>query len=220
MKKNDYGGIEIENVPCSASKSYLIFKRIFDIIFSSIVILISSPFWLIIVLLIKLDSSGPALYRHKRVGKHGKFIYLYKFRTMVHDADNIDKYLSPEQLEEYLREFKLDDDPRITRMGKFLRKTSIDEVPQLLNVIGGTMSLIGPRPVTEKELEKFEDDLPVFLSITPGITGWWACHGRSCVVYKERVKLEVYYAKNCCFTLDAKCFFKTIVSVIKGEGAK
>ncbi len=220
MNKEVKQGIDIEPTPCKISPAYLAFKRIFDIVFSVLVFIVCIPIFLIIIICIKIDNPGPALFRHKRVGKDGKFIYLFKFRTMVNDAWNFEKYFTPEQMEEFNINFKLDDDPRITKIGNFLRKTSLDELPQLFNIISGDMSLIGPRPVTESELEKFGDKLSLFLSVTPGLTGWWACHGRSCLSYAERVVLETYYAENCSLALDIKCFFKTIICVLKGSGAK
>ncbi len=219
MNPNSPKGIEVEKLECNASKGYLLFKRVFDVVFCILVGIVISPLLIILALCVKIDSKGTVLFRHKRVGKHGEFIYLYKFRTMVSDANDLDKYFTEEQKKEYLENFKLDDDPRITKMGKFLRKTSLDELPQLLNIINGDMSLIGPRPITELELYRYEDKLPVFLSVTPGLTGWWACQGRSKLTYAERVVLELYYAENCSFKLDVKCFFKTIVSVLLGDGA-
>ncbi len=220
MNKDVKQGIEIETAPCKVSPAYLAFKRVFDIIFSLLVFMVCIPIFLVITICIKIDNPGPAFFRHKRVGKNGKFIYIYKFRTMVNDACNLEKYFTPEQMEEFEQNFKLDDDPRITKVGNFLRKTSLDELPQLFNIISGDMSLIGPRPVTESELEKFGDKLGIFLSVTPGLSGWWACHGRSSLSYAERVVLETYYAENCSLKLDIKCFLKTIICVLKGSGAK
>lgn len=139
---------------------------------------------------------------------------------MVSDANNFDKYFTKEQMEEFQKNYKLDHDPRITKIGKLLRVLSLDELPQLLNIIKGDMALIGPRPVVFKELEYFKDKKDVVLSVLPGLTGWWACNGRSCTTYDERVKLEAYYAENISFKLDVKCFFKTIKVVIERKGAK
>ena len=201
-------------------KYYLIIKRIIDIILALVGIIFSSPIMLLILILIRLDSKGKAIYKHQRLGKNGKLIGIYKFRTMVINADEVFKSFSPEQKAEYEKFYKLENDPRITRIGNFLRKTSLDELPQLFNILKGEMSFIGPRPVVEKEIEKFGDKKEKYLSILPGLTGWWACNGRSDITYEERVKLEMYYINNISFRLDIKCFFKTIMAVLKRDGAK
>lgn len=198
---------------------FLITKRAFDIVFSTIMLIALSPLFLIISLLIKLDSSGNSIYKHKRIGKEGKTIYLYKFRTMYKNSKELMDKFTKEQKEEFAKNFKLVNDPRITKIGKILRKTSLDELPQLLNILKGDMSLIGPRPVVEKEIEKYGMLKNRFLSVTPGLTGYWACSGRSDIDYDERIKLELYYVYNCCWKLDIKIFFKTIKSVIKKDGA-
>lgn len=213
--------LELEKYEVSASKEvYIKFKRIIDFLLSFIAIIIFSPILLLIGLLVKLTSRGPVIYKHKRVGKDGKAIYLYKFRTMVTDSDNFEKYFTKEQMEEFKKNFKLDNDPRITKIGKILRVLSLDELPQLLNILKGDMALIGPRPVVEKEMEYFKDQKDLVLSVLPGLTGWWACNGRSCTTYEERVKLEAYYAENISLKLDIKCFLKTIIVVIGRKGAK
>lgn len=199
---------------------YLFVKRLFDIIISLIGLLICLPIFLIIGLFIKLEDGGNIFFKHKRVGKNGKDIYLYKFRSMVMNAEELLKTLSPEQKIDYEKNYKLDNDFRITKVGKILRKTSLDELPQLINILKGDMSLIGPRPVILKELEKYNDQKAKFLSVTPGLTGWWACSGRSITTYEERIELELYYVDNCSIILDIKCFFKTIVAVLKRKGAK
>ena len=137
---------------------------------------------------------------------------------------------SKERLEELLKDpkirkeweenYKLDNDPRITKVGNILRKTSLDELPQLLNILNGDMSIVGPRPVIEEELEKYGSNKEKFLSVTPGLTGWWACNGRSCTSYEDRMKLELYYVDNRSIKLDIKIIIKTFISVIKRDGAK
>lgn len=212
---------ELERYQISILKEvYIKFKRGVDFLLSFLALIILLPIFIIIGVLIKLTSKGSIIYKHKRVGKDGKEIYLYKFRTMVSDANNFDKYFTKEQMEEFQKNYKLDHDPRITKIGKLLRVLSLDELPQLLNIIKGDMALIGPRPVVFKELEYFKDKKDVVLSVLPGLTGWWACNGRSCTTYDERVKLEAYYAENISFKLDVKCFFKTIKVVIERKGAK
>lgn len=195
------------------------FKRILDIVLSVIGLIILSPLFLAIAILIKIDSKGSVFFKHKRIGKNGKEMYIYKFRTMVENAEDLIKQFTPEQQEEYKSNFKLENDPRITKIGKFLRKTSLDELPQLLNIIKGDLSIIGPRPVITAELEKYGMNKNKFLSVTPGLTGYWAANGRSTTTYEQRMEMELYYVDNISFKLDVKIFFKTILSVIKREGA-
>lgn len=200
---------------------YPCIKRFFDIIFGFIGCAFIIPIGLIVKIAYLLDGDfAPIFYTQDRIGKNGKVIKIYKFRTMVKDANNFNKYLTKEQIAEFKKNFKLDNDPRITKIGRFLRKTSLDELPQFINVFVGEMSLIGPRPVVYQEISKLGNKKNLILSVLPGITGWWACNGRSCTSYKKRVELEAYYAKNMCFTLDVKCFFLTIKAVITRKGAK
>lgn len=201
---------------------YEFLKRLFDIILTSIALILLSPAFIIIAILIKIDSKGSILYRHKRIGKNGKYIYLYKFRSMYSDSkERLEKLLeNPKIRKEWEENFKLDNDPRITKIGKFLRKTSLDELPQLLNILMGDMSLVGPRPIIDGEIEKYGKDTSKFLSVTPGLTGWWACNGRSCTSYDERKKLELYYVDHRSIRLDFKIILKTFISVLKGNGAK
>lgn len=194
-------------------------KRVLDVILASIALVILSPIFLIIALAIKLESKGPVLFKHKRIGKEGKEIYIYKFRSMVDKAEDMIKDFTPEQMKEFKENYKLKDDPRITKIGKILRKTSLDELPQLLNIIKGELSIIGPRPVVEEELEKYGDYKKKFLSVTPGLTGYWACNGRSCTSYEERMKLELYYVDNMSLKLDIKIILKTVLIVLKRQGA-
>jgi lipopolysaccharide/colanic/teichoic acid biosynthesis glycosyltransferase len=201
-------------------KVYTFFKRILDILFSVLGLTLLMPLYIFIVCAIRLDTKGKVLYKHKRIGKNGNYIYLYKFRTMVSDAGNFAKYFSKEQMEEYYINYKLDNDPRITRIGRILRKTSLDELPQLLNILKGEMSLIGPRPVVDGEIDNYGLNKRRFLSVKPGLTGWWACNGRSATTYEERMKLELYYVNNFSFSLDVRCFFKTFIEVLRRNGAK
>ena len=209
-----------ENELKDNKKIYLFFKRVLDIVVSVIALLLAFPIFLVIALVIKLEDHGPVFYKHKRVGKNGKTIYLYKFRSMVVNAESKMKEFTKEQQEEFQKFYKLTDDPRITKIGKNLRKTSLDELPQLLNILKGDMSIIGPRPVVEKELNKFGNGQELLLSVKPGLTGLWACSGRSDTTYEERVKKELYYAENYSMKLDLLCFFKTCLSVVKGTGAR
>lgn len=201
-------------------KVYNLVKRIFDIVMALFALLILLPVFIIIAILIKSDDGGPIFYKHKRVGKNGKSIYVYKFRSMVVNADEIFSHFTEEQIKEFEKYYKLENDPRITRIGDFLRKTSLDELPQFLNILKGDMSFVGPRPVVSKELNKFGDSQDLLLSIRPGLTGWWACSGRSDTSYEQRVDLEIYYVNNYCAKLDFLCLVKTIGAVIEGKGAK
>ena len=197
------------------SNSYLIFKKIMNFIISFIALVTLSPILLIISLIIKIDSEGPVIYKHYRLGKNGKVIGVYKFRTMVKNADEVFRNFTKEQKEEYEKFFKLENDPRITRVGDFLRKTSLDELPQILNILKGEMSIIGPRPVVLDEIKKFGNLKDKYLNVLPGLTGWWTWNGRSSTTYEKRIDLEMYYIDNQSLKLDIECFFKTILDVFK-----
>lgn len=199
--------------------SYINIKRVIDLFLSLVALILLLPLIGLIALVIKLDSDGPVFFKHTRIGKDGKIIKIYKFRTMVTNAEELIKKFTPEQLEEYKKNFKLENDPRVTKVGKVLRKTSLDELPQLLNIIKGDLALIGPRPVVKDELEKYGDNASKFLSVTPGLTGNWAANGRSCTSYEDRMKMELWYVDNISLKTDIKIFFKTIIAVIKKEGA-
>lgn len=200
-------------------KVYLAIKRLIDIIGSLIGIILLSPLYIIIAILIKFDSPGKIVFGHTRKGKGGKDIKVYKFRTMYSNASEIFESFTPEQKEEYYTNFKLDNDPRVTKLGGFLRKTSLDELPQLFNILKGDMTIIGPRPIVEKEVEKYGDKAEKLFSVVPGLGGYWQANGRSDTTYEERVEMDMYYIDHMCFTLDAKILFQTIFSVLKGEGA-
>lgn len=162
-------------------------------------------------------------YCQERVGKYGKIFRLYKFRTMVPNAENIlADWLknNPDKRKEYLKNRKIEDDPRITKFGRFLRKSSLDEFPQFINVFLGHMSLVGPRPVVLDEVENYKKNKAKFLSIRPGLTGFWASNGRSNVSYKKRMQMELYYVDHCSIFLDIKIIFRTFIKVLKREGAK
>lgn len=208
------------NVQTKISKKvYMKIKRVIDVILASIALILLSPLFAIIAISIKIDSKGPVFFAHKRIGKYGKIIKLYKFRSMVVNAEELIKSFTPEQMKEYKENYKLTNDPRITRVGKFLRKTSLDELPQLINIINGDLSIIGPRPVVADELEKYGTNKDKFLSVTPGLTGYWAANGRSNTTYEQRMEMELFYIDNLSLKMDIKVFFKTILSVLKKEGA-
>lgn len=209
-----------ECVEKSKVKVYDFVKRIIDIIIGVIGLIICLPIFVIIGIIIKIDSKGPIFFKHKRIGKHGKKIEIYKFRTMMDNAEEAMKNFTEEQKKEFAENFKLENDPRVTRVGKILRKTSLDELPQIINILKGEMSIIGPRPIVKSELEKYGNNQEKFLSVAPGLTGYWAANGRSDVSYEERMALELYYVENRSLILDLKIFFKTILSVLKGRGAR
>ena len=201
----------------------LFFKRIIDIIGSIVGIILLVPLTLIVGFMNMIfDQNGPLCYTQERIGKNGKKFKMIKFRSMVVDADEkLNRILeeNEELKKEFLENRKLKDDPRITRIGRFLRKTSLDEFPQFINVLKGEMSLVGPRAVVDDEIELFGEYKDKFLSVKPGITGYWAANGRSNTTYDERVQMEVYYADNMSLWLDIKILFKTVFSVLKSEGA-
>lgn len=202
---------------------YFFVKRVIDIVLSLCGLIVLSPVFLLIAILIKKEDHGNVFYKHKRIGHMNKDIYIYKFRSMTNKYKTFDEFyqtLSDEQKQEWDENFKLENDPRITKIGNFLRKTSLDELPQIINILKGDMSVIGPRPVVNDEIEKYGNQKAKFLSVKPGLTGYWAANGRSATTYEDRIKLELYYIDHCSLLLDIKIFFKTILSVLKKEGAK
>ena len=198
---------------------YKLVKRITDIVLSFISLVVLLPVFAVIALAIKLESKGPVFFKHTRIGKNGKIIKIYKFRSMVENAEDLIQQFTKEQMKEYEENYKLSDDPRITKVGKILRKTSLDELPQLINILKGDLSIIGPRPVVANELKKYGTNIKKFLSVTPGLTGYWAANGRSCTSYEQRMQMELYYIDNLSLKMDVKVFLKTIVAVIKRKGA-
>lgn len=199
--------------------TYKIIKRTTDFVLATLALILLLPVFAIISIAIKLESKGPVFFKHTRIGKNGKIIKLYKFRSMVVNAEELIKSFTPEQMKEYKENYKLTDDPRTTKVGKILRKTSLDELPQLLNIIKGDLSIIGPRPVIAEELKKYGYNIDKFLSVTPGLTGYWAANGRSNTTYEQRMQMELFYIDNMSLKMDIKVFFKTILSVVKKEGA-
>lgn len=198
---------------------YKFFKRCFDLVGGIIGLILLSPAILIVAILVRIDSPGPIVFGHERVGKNDKRIKVYKFRSMYQNSQEIFDNFTEEQKKEYYINFKLDNDPRITRVGAFIRRTSLDELPQLINIIKGDMSIVGPRPIVEKEIEKYGVYFDKFASVTPGLTGYWQANGRSDTTYDQRVQMDMYYIDNRSFLMDIKIIFKTIISVVKKEGA-
>ena len=190
---------------------YLFVKRVTDILGALIGLILLSPIFLIVAIAIKLDSKGPIIFGHT--------IKVYKFRTMYENSKEIFDNFTEEQKQEFYKNFKLDNDPRITKIGNFLRRSSIDELPQLINILNGSMSIVGPRPIVEKEIALYGEYAPKLFSVVPGLTGYWQANGRSDTTYQERIKMDMYYIDNRSLGLDLKIIFKTFSSVIKGEGA-
>ena len=205
-----------------AQRRNRLFKRIFDITATVIGGFLILPVIAIVAILIYLDSPGPIVFGHKRVGQGGKEFPCYKFRSMVPNAQEaLEIYLkeNPEAREEWERDFKLKDDPRVTKIGKFLRKTSLDELPQLWNVLIGDMSLVGPRPIVRAEVEKYGEYINDFYLVPPGITGVWQVSGRSDTTYEERVLMDSWYVHNWSVWIDIVYLVKTVFAVIKSKGA-
>lgn len=207
------------------SKCYLFCKRCFDIINSFLAIIVLSPILLLTSLIIKLTSKGPVFFLDKRVGRYGKEIKVIKFRSMYVDAESrLKSYLTPDQYQKWLVDRKLDNDPRITKFGKLIRKTSLDELPQLFNIFAGSMSFVGPRPITRLELDVnyTKEQKLILLSATPGLTGYWQVYARSAATYEtgERQKLELaYFSKRSCL-FDAKLVLMTVPAVLQHKGAQ
>ena len=220
MQNLDYNISKKINGEISMSlKIYSLLKRIFDVVSSTLLLIILSPVFLLLIILVKLDSKGPVFFGHKRIGYKGETISVYKFRSMVQNAEEVLRNFTPEQKAEFEKNFKLDDDPRVTKIGAFLRKTSLDELPQLINIIKGDMSVVGPRPIVQKEVVKYGKYADKLFSVKPGLTGFWQANGRSDTTYDERVQMDMYYIDNRSTLLDIKILFKTVIAVIRKEGA-
>lgn len=214
---------EIGSLPEGVSaknKSYIIAKRVLDILVASVGLVVAFLPMVLIAVLIKLESPGPAIYVHNRIGKDGKPLPLLKFRSMQINADKLIQSFSLEQKAEWEKNFKLEHDPRITKIGNFLRKSSLDELPQLVNILKGELSIVGPRPVVAKELERYGENKAKFLSVTPGLTGYWQAYARSTCSYEQRMEMELYYVDNASFWWDIKIMFATVGAVLRGHGAQ
>jgi len=199
-------------------KIYKITKRIMDVGFSAVGIVLLLPLFLLIAIAIKIDSPGPVFYKQKRCGIGGKLFRMLKFRTMIDNAESLQKeLLSKNEVDGPL--FKISDDPRVTKLGRILRKTSLDEIPQLLNVLKGKMSFVGPRPLIMDEMKFSQSWRDIRLKIKPGITGLWQVQGRSQAPFHNWIRYDVYYVKNQSLWLDIKILFKTIKVVLKKVGA-
>lgn len=202
------------------SLCYRFIKRCFDIVASAGALLILSPLLILLSLLIRMDSKGPVIFVHKRCGKNGKTLNMFKFRTMYANAQDMIADFTPEQKREWEENFKLVNDPRITRIGRILRKTSLDELPQLINILRGDMSVVGPRPVVEEELRKYGVNQKKFLSMSPGLTGYWQAYARNDCSYDQRMQMELKYVEQANLRWDIQILFATIFAVLKGKGAR
>jgi exopolysaccharide biosynthesis polyprenyl glycosylphosphotransferase len=196
-------------------------KRILDVVGGAVLLVLLSPLFVVVTAFVKLTSPGPVFFLQQRLGKEGKRFHLYKFRTMRADAEEI-LCSTPYLYEKYVaNNYKLpeSEDPRITPVGRFLRKTSLDELPQLLNVLKGDMSLVGPRPIVPPEVEKYGDYAPLFLSVKPGLTGTWQVNGRSKVDYPLRVEMDLEYIRDQSLKTDVAILLKTLPAVLRQKGA-
>ncbi|MDR7073326.1 sugar transferase [Fictibacillus barbaricus] len=207
------------HITTNEDRAYVASKRTIDIICATVGIVILIPVFLIVALLIKKeDSKGAILFKQLRVGKDGKEFYMFKFRSMVSDAENkLTELLPYNDIEGAM--FKMKEDPRITKIGKFIRKTSIDELPQLWNVIRGEMSLVGPRPPLLREVEQYNSYHKQRLIVKPGCTGLWQVSGRSNLNFNQMVELDLYYISNCSIWIDFKLMIKTVIILLKSKDA-
>ena len=185
-----------------------------------IAFVVFSPIYLLIAIIVKLDSPGNILFAHERLGKTGKKIKVYKFRTMVINAEQILKNMPDEKIKQFEENFKFENDPRITKVGKFLRESSLDELPQLINIFKGDMSIVGPRPIVENEIKKYGKHGSKLLTVKPGLTGNWQVNGRSNTSYGERVRFDMDYIDTRSFPLDIVIILKTVSVMYKKVGAK
>jgi len=198
------------------------FKMFFDLVVTTILIVLFSPILILLYIIVFIATNGKPIFKHERIGKEGKPFGVYKFRTMHPNADALLKELLERDesiRKEWEKEFKLKNDPRITKVGHFLRKTSLDELPQLINVIKGEMSLVGPRPIVQKEIKKYGEYFTYFKAVKPGITGLWQISGRNDVDYDERVQLDTWYVRNWSIEQDLIILMKTIVTVLLKKGS-
>lgn len=198
-------------------------KRLFDLLFSLCVLTVAAPFFLFCIAAVRFSSNGPVFYSHMRVGKNGKPFACLKFRTMYRNADLLLKPMlasNPLLMQEWQTYFKLREDPRITPIGKFLRKTSLDELPQVWNVFKGDMSVVGPRPLTQHEVTHYlKERAEQILSLRPGLTSLWITRGRNKLSLEQRIEMEAYYVANRSFLLDLQLIVQTALLMIFPKGA-
>lgn len=212
--------IELENLQIRNSIFYLLTKRTIDFIGALVGLILLSPIMVIVAIAIKLeDPKGNIIFGHMRVGKDGKMFPCLKFRSMFSNAEEMKTNFTEEQKREYAETFKLKDDPRITKVGKFIRKTSLDELPQLFNILKGDMTIVGPRPIVTDELDFYGEYEDYYKAVKPGLTGLWQVSGRSDTTYDERVALDMEYVTTRNTFKDLYIIFMTVVKVLKREGA-
>ena len=209
-----------EDIHRNNKKTYWLLKRVFDVLFSAAALILLALPMALITVLIKLESPGPAIFVHNRFGKNGRPLPLLKFRSMHLNAEQMIELFTPEQKEEWEQNFKLENDPRITRIGSFLRRTSLDELPQFINILKGDLSVVGPRPIVEDELARYGSEKDKFLSVTPGLTGYWQAYARSSCTYEQRMEMELYYVDHANFWWDIKIMLATVGAVLSRRGAK
>ena len=207
--------LELESKSSMEFSLYEVIKRLIDVVCSFLGVLVLSPLFIIIAIIIKTTSKGPVFFSQKRVGKNGKEFDMYKFRSMVVNAEELKEKLAA-QNEMSGPMFKMKDDPRVTKIGKFIRKTSIDELPQLWNVLKGDMSLVGPRPSLPKEVAQFDEWMHRRLEVKPGLTCYWQVSGRNNIDFEDWMKLDIRYAEERNLWIDIKLIFKT-VGVLFGD---
>lgn len=224
LTKNQMKVQELNGIPLISTRDIsiqgwnLIFKRAFDIVVGSLMALVALPFILVVAVAIRLDTPGPVFFKQVRVGKNGKQFPCYKFRSMVHNADYLRSQVA--DLNESTGPlFKIRNDPRLTRVGRFIRRYSIDELPQLLNVLRGEMSLIGPRPNLPEEVAQYQEWMKKRLSVSPGLTGLWQVSGRSNLTFDEMVLLDIYYVENWSVGMDTSILLRSVPAVLRATGA-
>lgn len=226
QEKIDFKFPELDNVEVKKTGLiYRFFKRFFDLFFSFLLLLLIGWILIIIAIFVSISSHGTPLYKDKRIGRWGKELNVLKFRSMFVDANTKpEKYLNEEQLHQFKTERKVDNDPRVTKVGHFIRKTSIDELPQILNIFIGNMSFVGPRPITQQEFDMHftEKQKEIYQSAKPGLTGIWQVSGRNNIEFRngERQRVELEYFRTRGFWTDIKIIFKTIPAVLKRKGVK
>jgi Undecaprenyl-phosphate galactose phosphotransferase WbaP len=223
MSVRDFGGVLGLTTSNKLKMAWnLWIKRFVDLAIFILGVILILPFLLVIACLVKSSSPGPVLYGHKRLGINGKHFTAYKFRSMVTDSkERLHKLFesNPEIKKEWDKNHKLQNDPRVTAIGGFLRRTSLDEFPQLLNILKGEMSLVGPRPIVDEEVSRYGEDFDWIFSVKPGMTGMWQVSGRSETDYAARVLYDSYYLQSWSVWLDIWILFMTFGAVIRGKGA-
>lgn len=212
--------IDLKHIKIKNSIFYLFTKRVIDFIGALVGLILLSPIMVIVAIAIKIeDPKGKVIFGHMRVGKDGKLFPCLKFRSMFANAEEMKKNFTEEQKREYAETFKLKDDPRITKVGNFIRKTSLDELPQLFNILKGDMTIVGPRPIVTDELAFYGENEEYYKAVKPGLTGLWQINGRSDTTYDERVAFDMKYVTTRNTFKDLYIIFMTVVKVLKREGS-